>query len=120
MPTIEQAMQMVEEFHCFFNLTPSVETRAKLIEEEVGEMLEELAAPAVDRVRLAKELADVLYVVLGAAVEHGIPLGDVFYAVHLSNMTKTGVVVNGKQLKGDHYVPPTAAIQMILLAADKT
>ena len=38
-----------------------------LIKEEVKETLDELNAPTIDKAKLGKELADILYVVYGAA-----------------------------------------------------
>jgi NTP pyrophosphatase (non-canonical NTP hydrolase) len=61
---------------------------------------------------LAKELADLLYVVYGTAEELGIPLERVFKSVHQSNMSKVwsdGTVRRndfGKILKPDTYSPP--------------
>lgn len=61
---------------------------------------------------LAKELADLLYVVYGTAEELGIPLEEVFKTVHESNMSKVWpdgeVHYNefGKVLKPNTYVKP--------------
>lgn len=59
----------------------------------------------------AKELADLLYVTYGMAVELGIDIAPVFQVVHASNMTKTpgNTREDGKILKGDDYVPPDIA-----------
>jgi len=65
------------------------------------------------RVRLTKELADILYVVYGAGVSFGIDLDHAFAAVHESNLSK---LVDGKPLKdaggkvqkGPNYQPPDA------------
>lgn len=106
--------------------------RAKLIREEYYEVMDALTlyieyqarknlwdmAPAFDvtlansKMELAKELADLLYVVYGTAEELGIPLEEVFNAVHESNMGKVwddGTVHYneiGKVLKPDTYSPP--------------
>lgn len=61
---------------------------------------------------LAKELADLLYVVYGTADEFKIPLAQVFETVHNSNMSKVwddGTVHRneyGKVLKPPTYSPP--------------
>lgn len=61
---------------------------------------------------VAKELADLLYVVYGTAEEFGIPLEKVFKAVHESNMSKVwddGEVhynSSGKVMKPPTYSPP--------------
>lgn len=61
---------------------------------------------------LAKELADLLYMVYGTAEELGIPLQEVFKAIHESNMSKVWddgeVHYNeiGKILKPPTHTPP--------------
>ncbi|MFE9525121.1 MazG nucleotide pyrophosphohydrolase domain-containing protein [Streptomyces sp. NPDC006631] len=108
--------------------------RTALISEEVREVLEALRNYAVTKMMddhfeshpemtilglhvveaprwyeaLAKELADVLYVVYGTADLLEIPLEAVFAEVHRSNMTKVvdGQVIrreDGKILKPDSY-----------------
>lgn len=99
--------------------------RSELIEEETQEVLEALLSyrvaglidealggePGAKLEELAKELADLLYVVYGTADLLGIPLEAVFRSVHESNMTKVGPdgeVVrreDGKVLKPDSYRP---------------
>lgn len=79
--------------------------RIRLIAEEFAEAVE--AIQKRDYASIAKELADVLYVVHGAAVEWGIPINEVFDAVHESNMTKDPAKDSGsKVLKGPNYEPP--------------
>lgn len=84
--------------------------RAKLIEEEFNEAMDEIYDPEPDKKRLAKELADLLYVTYGAADAFGIPIDTVFREVHRSNMSKLvdGKVVknkDGKVMKGPNYSP---------------
>ena len=94
---------------------PSEETKAlreRLLVEEVEEFI--VAQRNNDMVAVADGLADVLYVVLGAANAWGIKLGPVFKEVHRSNMTKVveGELVideHGKVLKPPHYDPPDIA-----------
>lgn len=62
--------------------------RERLIEEEFGELREALAHGNMADV--AKELADLLYVVYGTAVSCGIDMEPVFREVHRSNMSKVG------------------------------
>lgn len=63
----------------------------------------------IDMAKTAKELADILYVVYGAAANFGIDLDKVFAEVHRSNMTKLGpdgkpvYREDGKILKGPNY-----------------
>ena len=65
---------------------------------------------------LAKELADLLYVIYGTAEELSIPLDKVFEVVHQSNMDKLwpdGQVhynKEGKVLKPPTYSPPDLSI----------
>ena len=84
--------------------------RQRLINEEVREFFE--GENNEDIVNVAKELADVLYVVFGTAVAYGIPLEQVFDEVHRSNMSKLGADgkpiyrEDGKVLKGPNYFEP--------------
>jgi predicted HAD superfamily Cof-like phosphohydrolase len=67
--------------------------------------------------KLAKELADLLVVVYGTAAAFGIPMDDVYKAVHDSNMskkTKDGKVLrreDGKILKSDQYHEPVIKLK---------
>ena len=84
--------------------------RCALIEEEAAEF--RAAVEAGDLVEVADAIADLLYVVYGAALTFGIPADEVFAEVHRSNMTKLGTDGlpiyrdDGKVLKGPHYSPP--------------
>jgi predicted HAD superfamily Cof-like phosphohydrolase len=66
----------------------------------------------VDHVELADGLADLIYVVIGAANEFGIPLEKVWDVVHASNMAKIGPNgevkrrEDGKVIKPDGWTPP--------------
>lgn len=113
--------QMVREFHAAYGVDrPEFPTelaynrqklRFALIEEEFREYREAVERP--DNIEhIAKELADLLYVVLGTAVEHGIVRFDeVFAEVHRSNMSKLGedgrpvYREDGKVLKGPNFRP---------------
>lgn len=61
-----------------------------------------------DLVEVADALGDLLYVVFGSGVEHGLHLDPVFREIHRSNMTKDGGGADsgGKILKGPRYEPP--------------
>jgi predicted HAD superfamily Cof-like phosphohydrolase len=76
-----------------------------LIEEEFGELREAMAQGAVSQI--AKELADLLYVVYGTAVSCGIDMEPVFREVHRSNMSKVGghKGADGKWVKPSNYSP---------------
>lgn len=94
----------------------TIALRERLICEEVAEAITALEAlrharppTRSDLVEdVAKELADVLCVVYGAAAALGIPMDDVYREVHRSNMTKVGGPIrnDGKLLKGPDYRPP--------------
>lgn len=89
--------QMVVEFHRAFGL-PSPEgftpltkeglaLRLDLLEEEYEETVEALQAR--DMAGAAKELADLVYVAVGTAVQMGLPFDAILAEVHRSNMSKT-------------------------------
>ena len=113
---------MVEEFHRKFSIvaqaTPTdlnEETkrlRVRLIDEEFDELKESMAGG--DLAAVAKEMADLLYVVYGTAVSYGIDMDPVFREVHRSNMSKVGGYKreDGKWVKPATYSP--ARIEPIL------
>lgn len=84
--------------------------RCALIEEEAREFRD--AFEAGDIVALADAIADLLYVVYGAARTFGIPVREVFSEIHRSNMTKLDdngepiLRLDGKVLKGPNFSPP--------------
>jgi predicted HAD superfamily Cof-like phosphohydrolase len=116
----EQAM--VEEFHHKFGIaaqgTPidlgeeTKRLRVRLIQEEFDELKESMAGG--DLAAVAKEMADLLYVVYGTAVSYGIDMDPVFREVHRSNMSKVGGYKreDGKWVKPATYSP--ADIEPIL------
>ena len=76
--------------------------RTRLMLEELSETVE--AMQLNDYVKIAKELADLLYTIYGTAAEYGIPMDDVFEEVHRSNMTKDQALdPGGKVRKGEYY-----------------
>lgn len=64
--------------------------------------------PKTDLVEVADGLADMLFVLIGTALELGIPLEPVFDEVCRSNMSKVGAPKreDGKTGKGENYSPP--------------
>ena len=124
---MREEQNMVDEFHRKFHIhaesSPSIpdETtrglRIRLIQEEFDELKEALAKE--DLVGIAKELADVLYVVYGTAVSYGIDMEPVFREVHRSNLSKVGghKRADGKWVKPATYSPaqlaPILSSQMI-------
>ncbi|HLZ10534.1 MAG TPA: nucleoside triphosphate pyrophosphohydrolase family protein [Chloroflexota bacterium] len=82
--------------------------RLRLIVEEVGELSK--AMHENDRIKVADGLADLLYVIYGAAIVYGIPIAPVFDEIHRSNMSKDfpDDTDRGKKSarKGSRYFPP--------------
>ncbi len=109
------AQSMVERFHHLFDILvqrrpgPIDERnrvlRERLIQEEFDELKEAMANE--DLSAIAKELADLLYVVYGTAVSYGIDMEPVFREVHRSNMSKVGGYKreDGKWVKPASYSP---------------
>ena len=88
----------------------TAELNMKLIEEELEELKAGVAAR--DLVEVADALADLVYVVLGMTVTHGIPFDEVFAEVQKTNMAKFpgGKVVrrpsDSKIMKPPGWKPP--------------
>lgn len=86
------------------------ELRKRLIEEELVEYM--IAFEQGDLVEVADALGDLLYVVFGTAVEHGLPMGAIVAEIHESNMSKLGedgkpiYREDGKVLKGPNFRLP--------------
>ncbi len=83
-----------------------VKLRIKMIKDALEEL--ELAIEANDMPEIADALSDLDYVIIGAGVEWGIYLPDVFDEVHRANMRKVGGPKDdlGKQLKPPGWKPP--------------
>jgi predicted HAD superfamily Cof-like phosphohydrolase len=90
------------------------ELRKRLILEEAEEFWE--ASDNRDVVMVADALADLLYVVYGAAEAWGLDMEPIFAEVHRSNMTKAGGPMreDGKMEKGPNWSPPN--IEVIVAA----
>lgn len=98
--------EMVLEFHRVFNCSvddrsaDNLESRMTLLDEEMGEFFEEMYSwydddmdfgilrTDIDWEAVAKEMADLLYILYGNAVAWGIDLDETFRRVHESNMNK--------------------------------
>jgi predicted HAD superfamily Cof-like phosphohydrolase len=129
---MKKAMEMVAEFHRKHGMprsdVPRVTDdfqrrvlRLALLREELDELMNSLGiegdygeyieAEAPDIIGVADALGDLLYLVIGSAVEWGIPLDLVLEEVHRSNMTKQAGNVrgDGKILKGPEFSPPDLA-----------
>ncbi len=113
----------VHEFHSAFGLgienTPTAELgikknllRYELMREENEEYLE--AANSNDLVEVADALGDMLYILCGTIIEHGMQnkIEEVFNEIQRSNMSKLGADgkpiyrEDGKVLKGPNYFKP--------------
>lgn len=96
--------EMVRDFHVAFGQRvgrrpgfPEMEERTlrmRLMSEEHREY--NAAEDNNDLTNLAVELADIIYIACGTAVSYGIPLDEVFNAIHEANMNK---LVDGKVIR---------------------
>ena len=121
--TLKETIAAVEEFHKAFkienNYTPTVDLskddillRYKLMREENEEYLE--AAENGDLVEVADALGDMLYILCGTILKHGMQdkIVEVFQEIQRSNMSKLDKDGNpiyredGKVLKSDQYFKP--------------
>ena len=121
--TLKETIAAVEEFHKAFkienNYTPTVDLskddillRYKLMREENEEYLE--AAENGDLVEVADALGDMLYILCGTILKHGMQdkIAEVFQEIQQSNMSKLDKDGNpiyredGKVLKSDQYFKP--------------
>lgn len=105
---MEKQIKHVEAFYKAFNI-PLPETmrylhkerallRHKLLQEEVGELLDASMASQGTIVDVADAITDCFYILIGTALEYGIAdkLPALFDEVHASNMSKLDE--NGKPL----------------------
>jgi predicted HAD superfamily Cof-like phosphohydrolase len=111
---MKQFMQAADQ------ITPDVPTlagsdvqqlRVRLIREELDELIE--AYQTKDLEAVADGLTDLLYVVIGSFVAHGINAKAMFLAVHQNNMDKiaTGTKdAGGKFVKSPDHLPPDLQI----------
>lgn len=89
-----------------------IELRYDLILEELEEFADAIYNGEGTITDVADALADLLYVVYGAAHAFGIPIDECFEEVHNSNMSKLGADgkpiyrEDGKVLKGPNFYEP--------------
>lgn len=121
--TLEQTIDYVRQFHEAFKvgyeISPKVEVgdeiiklRHKLMHEENEEYLE--AAQNGDLVEVADALGDMLYILCGTIISHGMQhkIAEVFEEIQRSNMSKLDKDGNpiyredGKVMKSDQYFKP--------------
>jgi predicted HAD superfamily Cof-like phosphohydrolase len=116
-PNAPSVEEMVAVFHCVaevpvgetpFESSHRVRLRWRLIREEMDELTE--AWMKKESTESLDAICDLVYVLVGAAVEFGWQFDEAFRRVHHSNMTKlTGRIKerrDGKILKGKDYEPP--------------
>ena len=120
---MKKSLAAVQEFHEAFGLgvkqqptgdlgAEKVQLRYELMKEENEEYLE--AAKNGDLVEVADALGDMLYILCGTIVEHGLQhkISEVFDEIQRSNMSKLGedgkpiYREDGKVLKGPNYAQP--------------
>ena len=120
---MKRKIESVEEFHRIYKLGNSEKPIGKLkdgleklrfdlMAEENGEYLE--AAKKGDVTEVADALGDMLYILCGTIIEHGMQnvIDDVFEEIHRSNLSKLDENGNpiyredGKVVKGPNYFPP--------------
>lgn len=121
--TLSQVIDHVREFHDAFRInneaTPkadidlkTIELRHRLMQEENEEYLE--AAKDGDVVEVADALGDMLYILCGTMLSHGMQhkIGEVFEEIQRSNMSKLdekGEPIyreDGKVMKSELYFKP--------------
>ena len=120
---MKKSLAAVQEFHEAFGLgvnqqpttdlgAEKIQLRYELMKEENEEYLE--AAKNGDLVEVADALGDMLYILCGTIVEHGLQhkISEVFNEIQRSNMSKLGedgkpiYREDGKVLKGPNYLKP--------------
>ncbi len=117
---LNQVLKFHQRFHSHWQDEPSSlipeevkQLRIRLINEETAELVEAIGQGSLKEI--AKEMADVLYVVLGTVVAFGLQnqMGAIFDEVHQSNMAKMDGKgkfemsgPQGKVLKGKNYQKP--------------
>ncbi|RAR70073.1 pyrophosphohydrolase domain-containing protein [Flavobacterium aciduliphilum] len=120
---MQKQLQAVQEFHSAFGIGYSEilrgtlgndknRLRFNLMKEENEEYLQ--AVQADDIVEIADALGDMLYILCGTIIEHGLQhkIEAVFDEIQRSNMSKLGedgkpiYREDGKVLKGPNYFKP--------------
>ncbi len=121
--SLQKTINYVKEFHEAFKVpfenkpianiaSELIELRHKLMQEENEEYLE--AAQEGDLVEVADALGDMLYILCGTIISHGMQhkIEEVFEEIQRSNMSKLDAAGNpiyredGKVLKSDQYFKP--------------
>ena len=120
---MKKQLNAVKDFHDTFGLnynnSPTVDLEKKIIELRFNLMKEENeeyieAARNNDIIEIADALGDMLYILCGTIIEHGMSdiIEDVFDEIQKSNMSKLGADgkpiyrEDGKVMKGPNYFKP--------------
>lgn len=99
------AYALCNEASCGWDFKDPIQLRAQLMTEELGEFLK--AVWERDLAGACDGLVDLLYVVLGTAVQLDIPVVELFEEVHRANMEKKGGSTDPRVLnKGTDWQPP--------------
>lgn len=123
---MKKQIDHVEKFHEVFGIgneekplavadDATIDLRYKLMQEENDEYLE--AAKNGDLVEIADALGDMMYILCGTILKHGLQhkIEEVFEEIQRSNMSKLDANGNpiyredGKILKGENYFKPNIA-----------
>ena len=121
--TLKDCLDAVGLFHQTYGLrveeqpkmdisVEEMDLRHRLMAEENDEYLE--AVKAGDMIEVADALGDMLYILCGTMITHGMQdvMADVFQTIQDSNMSKLGedgkpiYREDGKVMKGPHYFKP--------------
>lgn len=133
---MQNKLNAVKEFHTSFKIGYSEEMkgslgenknllRYNLMKEENEEYLE--AAQNDDIVEIADALGDMLYILCGTIIEHGLQdkIEEVFNEIQRSNMSKLGedgkpiYREDGKVMKGPNYFKPDFSKILKIVADSK-
>ena len=132
---INHLLEFNRLFHIEHPLKPQLadlktqELRVKLLLEEIEEY--QVANSSGNLVEVLDAITDMLYIVIGTAVQHGMQdvLEDAFSFVHSSNLSKLDEnmkpIINGdsvydptrplgKILKSKRFFPPTQRLELLL------
>ena len=113
---MNKMQKQVREFHIEMDLwykelpwmlnIEAKKRRLALIAEELAELKSALLVN--DMIETVDAIADLLYVVIGTAVELGVDIEPFFDEVHASNLSKGGGHKrnDGKWVKPETYTPP--------------
>jgi len=120
---MKEKLKAVEKFHATFGLDiqhvpnanlskEKIQLRYDLMKEENSEYF--IAAKNGDLIEVADALGDMLYILCGTILEHGMQykIEEVFNEIQRSNMSKLGANgkpiyrEDGKVMKGPNYFKP--------------